>query len=128
MFGLFRKRENPDRERLRQDFARVMTKLGQAENLIQVAVGHSVNMANSMFTQRFGSVAAFRKLPKKKKIEYITALSRAEEAFAKEQPHTSVGFALFKMWVGAVTEDDEELIQEFSKGLESLSKKGDLGD
>ena len=36
MFGLFRKRENPDREGLRQDFARVTTKLGQAENLIQV--------------------------------------------------------------------------------------------
>lgn len=127
MFGLFRKRENPHRAGLRQDFARVTSTLGRAENLVQVAVGHSINMANSMFIQRFGSAARFRKLPKNQRLEYIAALSRAEEKMVKEQPHAAVGFALFKMWIAAVTEDDEELIQEFSKGLASFSRKGDLG-
>lgn len=127
MFGLFRKRENSQREGLRQDFERATTKLRRADPFVQAAVGHSINMANSIFMQRFGNVDQFRALPKDEKIQYIMALSRAEEGFAKDQPHAAVGFALFKMWIGALTAEDEELVQQFSKALAVLSAQGDVG-
>lgn len=126
MFGFFRKRENPHRVGLRDDFLRVTTRLRAADPVIQMAVGHSINMANSLFIQRFGSIAGFRGLSKPEKFQYIEALTNAEENMAKEQPQAAVGFALFKMWIAALTEEDEELLQEFSTGLAELSRKGDL--
>lgn len=126
MFGFFKKRENPHRAGLRDDFLRVTTRLRAADPAIQMAVGHSINMANSLFIQRFGSIAVFRGLPKPEKYKYIEALTNAEEKMTKEKPQAAVGFALFKMWIGALTEDDEDLLQEFSAGLAELSRKGDL--
>lgn len=126
MFGLFKKRENPHREELRNDYVRVTTMLKAADPTIQMAVGHSINMANSIFMERFGGIANFRSLSKSEKLKYIEALTSAEEKMAKEQPHAAVGFALFKMWIAALTEEDEELLQRFSNGLAELSRKGDL--
>ena len=121
MFGWFRKHDDQHREGLRNDFLRVTTKLKSADPGIRMAVGHSINMANSLFMQRFGGVQGFRALSRSEKLKYIEALTKAEGNTAKEQPHRSIGFALFKMWVGALTEEDEELIEEFSHGLAELS-------
>jgi hypothetical protein len=126
MFGWFKKHDDRYREELRNDFLRVTTKLKSADSAIQMAVGHSINLANSLFMQRFGGVAGFRALSKSEKLKYIEALTITEENMAKDQPHASIGFALFKMWIGALTEEDEELRKEFSHGLSELSRKGDL--
>jgi hypothetical protein len=69
-------------------------------------------------------VDAFRALSKEEQFDYMRALSQME---AKLPPDGMIGFALFKMWVGAVAAGDEGLIREFSRGLEPLSRKGDLG-
>jgi len=127
MFGLFGKKENPHRTGLREDFERVTSALHRADGPTQMAVGHSINLANSMFVQRFGSPDAFRKLPQSEKSKYLEQLTAAEEKLQKEQPHASIGFALFKMWVGTLAANDDELMHQFSKGLSSFSAKGDLG-
>ncbi len=41
-------------------------------------------------------------------------------------PSVSLGFGLFKMWVGGVAELDTELMEQCSKELAYFSRKGDL--
>lgn len=126
MFGFFKKKEPPGRKELRQEFAQVTSALRRADDLAQVAVGHSINMANSMFIQRFKSIDAFRQLPKAERLNYIQSLTAFEERMSQQDPHTAIGFGLFKMWVGVVSENDDELVSEFSKALGYFSRKGDL--
>jgi hypothetical protein len=38
----------------------------------------------------------------------------------------SLGFGLFKMWVGTLASNDSELERQFSDELAYFSKKGDL--
>jgi hypothetical protein len=46
--------------------------------LEQAAVGHTINLANSMFRQKFGSRAKFDALPKIEKMAYLAALWRTQ--------------------------------------------------
>ena len=77
MFRLFGKKEPPGRKELRQEFEQATTALHRADELVKIAVGHSINMANSMFLQQFSSIEAFRALPKAEKMQYIQSLTSA---------------------------------------------------
>lgn len=127
MFGLFKKSATPHRDGLREDFDKLMDSLNQASPIARVAVGDSINMVNTAFVARFGRPEAFRTLPKDEKLKYIASLIKAEELASRGHPEASVAFALFKMWIAALTENDDELFSHFSKGIAVLSKEGDLG-
>ena|SRR5579859_5454318 len=126
MFGFFKNRREREREGLRSDFHRVLGKVSQAPEVAQVAVGYGINFATKMLQAQFGSLPAFQKLPEDQKLEYLKSCIKAEEAMQAKDPTVSVGFSLFKMLVGTLAANDEELFYEFSKALAPLSKKGDL--
>ena len=128
MFGFGKKKEDPNRKALREEFETVTTVLRTADNLTQVAVGHSINMANSLFHKMYSSPSEYQRLPKSERISYINKLTNMENKLQEEKgdSHSALGFGLFKMWVGAVAEDDTELMQQFSNELAYFSKKGDL--
>ncbi|MDO9372176.1 MAG: hypothetical protein Q7U07_06255 [Gammaproteobacteria bacterium] len=127
MFGIFRNKERSDRKALRLEFETVTKALHRADELTQVAVGHSINLANTAFVARFSTVERFKAMPATEKIEYIKSLSHAEEAIGQRDSHAALGFGLFKMWIGAVTANDEELATHFLEELSFFSRKGDLG-
>ncbi len=127
MFGLIRKREDEQRDRLLRDFTHVIRRLRGANELIRGSVGRSINIANRLFIQRFGSAEGFRASSDEKKNQYIGSLARAEEHFTNRWPTTAIGFSLFKMWLEALTERDELLAKHFSRGLAALSAKGSGG-
>ena len=127
MFGVFGNKERPDRKALRLEFETVTKALHSADELTQIAVGHSINLANTAFVARFSTVEGFKAIPAIERIEYIKGLSRAEEAIGHGDSQAALGFGLFKMWIGAVTASDEELATQFSKELSFFSRKGDLG-
>ncbi|MDB5788220.1 MAG: hypothetical protein JWQ50_8135 [Caballeronia mineralivorans] len=124
MFG-FKKREHPDRAGLRQDFERVTSTARRAPEVVQVALGHYINLAYATFAARFKSIEAFRVLPGAEKLEYLQQLTATEVELQKKDPQAAIGFALFKMWVGALVANDDELMRQFSKELSILSKKAD---
>ena len=128
MFGFGKKKEDPSRKALREEFEAVTNALRLADNLAQVAVGHSINMANSLFHQVYSSPSVFQRLPKLDRISYINKLTDMENKLKEEKGdlYSALGFGLFKMWVGAVAELDTELMQQFSNELAYFSKKGDL--
>ena len=126
--GWFSKKiEPPGRKEFRAEFESVTARLRKSDEVTQMAVGHSINMAHSFFAQRFGNTSAFRALSTDEKHSYIESLTAMEEKMMQKDPHAGLGFGLFKMWIGAVTANDEELVKEFSGVLASFSKKGDLG-
>ena len=129
MFGFGKKKEDPNRKALREEFETVTQALRQADEVVQIAVGHAINMANSIFYQSYSTPSEFQKLPKTKQIEYIKKLTNMEVGLREEKndPHSSIGFGLFKMWVGALSENDTELLNQFNSELSYFSQKGDLG-
>jgi hypothetical protein len=127
MFGLFWKREDRERKAVRLEFESMTTMVRSARPMIQACVGHGINMANTVFIARFGSIDNFRALPKNEKMEYVFALGRMEQKLAeKNDPDTCIGYALFKKWVGALALDDADLEKQFTPRLAELSRKGDL--
>ena len=128
MFGFGKKKEDPNRAAARGEFEQMVTLLKTADDLVQAAVGHSINLANSMFRQSFPDISDFQRIPKSDRIEYMHRLAEVEERLKNEKNDypASVGFGLFKMWVGAVAENDSELIESFTKELDFFSQKGDI--
>jgi hypothetical protein len=123
MFG-FGSRAKARRE-AQEEFDATCQKLRVAPELAQVALGHAINQAHSMFIGRFGSVGAFSKLPSEEQFAYMESLSTAALAFMREKKDapSSMGFDLFKMWVGMVVARDTELIDKFARELAYFSKK-----
>jgi len=128
MLGFGKKKEDPNRKAVREDFETVTTALRSADNLTQAAVGHSINMASSLFHQIYSNPREFQRLPMSERISYINRLTNMENKLKEEKgdPHSALGFGLFKMWVGAVAEVDTELMQQFSNELAYFSKKCDI--
>ncbi len=127
MFGFGKKKEDENRKALRQEFESVTTALRTADNTVQIAVGHSINMANSLFEKSFSGAKGFQELPKSERISYIGKLTEMETSLkSKGDIPASLGFGLFKMWVGAAAELDAELMSQFSKELAYFSEKGDI--
>ncbi len=129
MFGFGKKAENPERRAAREEFESTCRKLRAADEVVQMAVGHAINMANSLFTKSFGSPDGFRGIPDEQKLEYLKKLTAAEERFRDVQNDmaSSLGFGLFKMWVGMVVVQDSELTEAFARELAHFSRKGDVG-
>ena len=128
MFGFAKRKEDPSRKALREEFETVITTLRSTDNLVQVAVGNSIKMANSIFHQAYSSPGEFQRLPKSERISYINILIDIENQLREKKidRHAALGFRLFKMWVGAVAELDSELMQQFGKELAHFTKKNDL--
>lgn len=129
MFNFGKKKEDPNRRALREEFESVTKDLRQADESVQIAVGHSINIANSIFHKSYSSPSEFRQLPNSQRIEYINRLTSMENQLREEKndPHSSLGFGLFKMWVGALSENDSDLMKQISAELAYFSDKGDLG-
>jgi len=127
MFDVLEKRETQRHERLLREFARQIRKLRGAKESIQSSVGRGINIANSMFMQRFGSAEKFQVLSSDEQIQYIESLTKAEERFTRRWPTMAIGFSLFKLWLEALIEEDEASVKHFSRGLAVLSAKGGEG-
>jgi hypothetical protein len=125
MLGLFGKKEHPERKQLRLEFEKATSALRTADELTQTVIGHAINMTNSMFARRFGSVQGFTALSLGDKVACMQQLTAFEARVAEKDPHMRLGTALFKMWIGALAEDDTELVQKFAEELVVFSRKGE---
>jgi len=121
----FKEKEFPGRKEFLQEFGKFTRALRRADDETQIAVGHSINMANSMLIKRFGSIDAFCEQPTSERIEFIQSLRAFEEELSQQYPSVALGIGLFKVWVGVLCEQDQELISLFSKEIGYFTRKGD---
>lgn len=124
MFGFGRK-EDPQRRAFREEFESTVARLRSAEDVVQITVGHAINMAHSFFQQTHATPASFQSIPKAEQYAYIEKLTTMENKMRDEMHDEpmSLGFGLFKMWVGTLTAGDSELEQKFSAELAYFSRK-----
>src|SRR5262245_29378604 len=115
MFGWFKKQEPPGRKEFREEFRAVTRRLLAGDALSQVAVGHSINLAHSAFRARFDDVASFKALTTSEQHEYLKSLTEVEGKLLTTDQQAALGFGLFKMWLGAISAKDDELVAEFSE-------------
>ena len=121
----FKSKEDADKKAMREDFEDIVSQLRTAPELSQAGVGQGINMAFSFFEQRFGGVSEFQLLSTAEQIDYIKRLAEMEEKLGADNPHASIAYALFKMWVAAVSEKDDGLAKHFSTELAYFSIKGE---
>ena len=128
MFGFRKKKETAERRAFREEFETTVSQLHTAPAVVQLAVGHSVNIAHSLFVQSFGSVENFAKRPAEERNGYVQKLTTMEVTLGEESDDdaASLGFGLFKMWVGTLLANDSELTAKFANDLAYFSTKGDL--
>ena len=128
MFGFGKKPESQGRKEFREEFETMTAKLHGADESVQMAVGHAINMAFSLFRQTHGSPQSFKKLPTDVQFAYIAKLTDMENRLRDEKGDLagSLGFGLFKMWVGTLASNDNELTEKFSTELAIFSKKGNM--
>lgn len=123
MFGLFKNKEPRERIDLRNEFEKITQAARGADNSMQIAVGVGINIANSLFIKRYGTVESFKLMPRHERTAYIMKLTKFEEKMSEQDPPAAIGIALFKMWIGVVAETDEELAEQFSKEISYFSRK-----
>ena len=92
-----RNNEDPDRRAFREEFNEAVQALNKADKITRMAVGHSINMANTVLFQNFGDIEGFKKIPKTEQMAYLNKLHGLEEKLQKEDPVTGLGIGLFKM-------------------------------
>jgi hypothetical protein len=120
-------RDEVGRKGLCKDFDKLTADINAADQVTQVAIGHGLNLVHSIFRKSYCDLADYKALPKSEKIEYLNRMSRFEEELLEQNNReTAIGCALFKMWLGAIAEGDDELAGYFSNQLEQLSRLGDL--
>jgi len=126
MFNLFKKK-NPDREAIHHVARNLVASANQADKMTRIAVGHAINMANSMFIKKFGSVEGFQATPKPEQIAYIKASTEFVEKLINQDPVAAVGARFFSIWVTGISANDQPLLSILEDTMSSLSIEGNLG-
>jgi hypothetical protein len=119
MFSLFR--EPPLRRKFREEFEELTALIRRSDLALRMVVAHSIHTANAAFQKSFASLEAFQVLPMSRQMDYVQKLSAMERELHAVEPAAAMGFGLFKMYVGALTEGDTQLANQFAKELDELS-------
>ncbi len=116
----------PEREAVREAFDDLTRTLRNLDDLSQMVVGNTINMANRAFLQAHENAAAFMRLPRHEQAAYSRTLTATVDELRQGDPETALGFGLFRMWIDALISGDEDLIRSFSYELLYFGEKGDL--
>ena len=123
MFWFGKKVTNsPAREGLINDFHKAKKAISNADVATKTSVAFGLNAANTMFYRTYGGPQKFCSESYEKKIKYCIALNDFEEKMRSQDQLASLGVAVFKMWIAALTEDDIELRKQIEPFLIDLSK------
>lgn len=63
MFGFGKKKESPQRRAFREEFETTTTRLHGAAEVLLITIGHTINLANSLFLQSSGHLRHFSVYP-----------------------------------------------------------------
>ncbi|KDM92463.1 hypothetical protein [Photobacterium galatheae] len=127
MFGFFKKRkkkESPQSEAKNNNFFVIAQAIRKSEPAVQIAVGDSIRLAQSMFKVSFPSRSFFQDLPLNEKVDYLDKLVSFENALNEKGDKISAfGFILFRLWLVALIDTDSDAFSAINEELEYLCKK-----
>ena len=112
------------RDGLLNDFHKARAAIGKADRASQISIAVGLNMAITLFSKKFGGPQGFSREDKGRRIAYLKSLDNLEEKMRVHDPLFSIGVAVFKMWVAALVEDDDDLRSQIEPFLDELSNLG----
>lgn len=94
----------------------------------QISVGHSINMANSVFRRKFSGIEEFQSLSEGARSAYIIKMIAFETSLQMKNNDSNevLGFSLFRMYIEAASLNDLALFREFGTRIADLSAKADI--
>lgn len=94
----------------------------------QISVGHSINMANSVFRRKFSGIEEFQSLPDDARSAYIIRMIALETSLQMKNNDSNevLGFSLFRMYIEAASLNNLALFREFGTRIAGLSAKADI--
>lgn len=127
MFGLFKKKNESNRDRLRKDFQHVVQQVKLVELERQVLVGQGIQEAENSFLKNY-SKKSFQDAPFAEQMKQIEFVRGMEDLLGKGEGPVrilGIGYALFNKWQAALMLSDAEMIKEFECDLECLKLLAD---
>ncbi len=112
------------RSDFKEEFESTIKKINAADVVIQLAIGVGINLAFSLFRQKFSTPQAFRALNTKEQLSYLENLAQMEDRLRVEKGDVaaSMGFWLFKAWVGTLVANDDKLERQCFAELSRFSQ------
>lgn len=123
MFGFIKNAlAKTSRDGLVNDFHKARTAINNADRPTQAAIAAGLNMTTTLFYKKYGGPQGFSRENRGQRIAYLKSLNDFEEKMRVQDPLFSLGVAVFKMWVAALAEDDNDLRMQIEPFLYELSK------
>lgn len=112
---------------LRRRFAVTIEEIERLSVPSKVSVGHSINMANSIFIREFSSVGKFQSLSDGARAVYILKMVGLETTLQMKNNDRNevLGFSLFRMYLEAVSLNNLSLFREIEESLSVFSAAAD---
>ena len=126
MLSFFKKKKDSERDKVLEEFKSLIAQTKNGKEEAQVAIGHGVNIANSIFLKSYSSPDIFRQKSDKEKYDYFKKFCQTKENLKKEDFGISVGFHFFGTYLVALVNNDYELEGIVQEELVWLSKKGEI--
>ena len=92
--------------------------LRYADKDARIKIRHAVDVANNKLVRAHSSLPRFFTLPKIDQLNYIGHLSAAAAEMRRTDPLTGVGFDLYKMWLLANIEQNQQSIDQLAEELQ----------
>lgn len=112
---------------LRRRFAAAIQEAQGLSMPSKASVGHSINMANSIFRREFSSIGKFQSLTEAERAAYILKMINLETTLQTKNNdrNAALGFALFRMYLEAAALNNLSLFREIEEGLSTFSAVAD---
>jgi len=118
MFEFISKISNSQRRRVANKYVDARTQLRSANKEARKQIRHAVDVANTKLVREHSSLSSFFMLPKVDQMDFIGSLGAAAVEIRRTDPITGVGFDLYKMWLMANIDQDQQRINQLTEELQ----------
>ncbi|MDA9982683.1 hypothetical protein N9H39_08105 [Gammaproteobacteria bacterium] len=118
MFEFISRRKNPHRRKVASKYIDARAQLRHADKDARRHIRHAVDIANTKLVRTHSSLSRFFSLPEIDQLDYIGHLGAAAAEMKRTDPLTGAGFELYKMWLLANIEQNQQRIDQLTEELQ----------
>lgn len=127
MFGMFKKKNENNRDKLQSEFDDIIRQVKAVPRERQGLVGRGIQEAEKSFQKKY-SKTSFQQTSfseQMKQVEFIRRMEIEINSSAGPIQIMAIGYALFNRWQAAVMSSDNLMIEHFERELENLKNIAD---
>lgn len=106
-----------------EEFDRVICRLKASDARTQLSVGTGVQLANSEFITRFGTLEIFRRSAPEEQQHFLSWLDDKELDARGDEPGGALGISLYRIWLANTLRGRHDMAEKLGETLTLLSRK-----